>query len=115
MRIYKDHVTSTPYRWSPDNSTTARPTTAPLKFVMFSGAMGSAFSLDVRLYPNLHRMYYCKRHGYQFVHQLSNQFVHYFPHNTWEVRVRRYRRATTALTTRTPCIVPSHDRGTLKG
>ena len=79
-RIYYSTTNSTPYTYTPKIPGIRRQ-----KILIFSGCSGSAQNLDTRLYINMHRMYYAKRHGYSFVHQLSNQFTSYFPHNTWEV------------------------------
>ncbi len=37
------------------------------------------------LYLHLSKMYYAKRHGYNFLLLMSAQFVHYFPSNLYEV------------------------------
>lgn len=49
--------------------------------VMLSGMEASADKLDLMLYPTLAKMYYAKRHGYEFTSRLSNQFLPYFQHN----------------------------------
>ena len=54
---------------------------------MLSGG-GAERDLDSQVPLALHRMYYAKRHGYGYLHLLSNQFAPYFSLNTWEVRER---------------------------
>ena len=58
----------------------------PRSVALVTGCFATAYTLDVRLYPTLAKQYYALRHGYTFVHQVSNQFDSYFAYNTWEVR-----------------------------
>lgn len=55
----------------------------PYQILILTGSHGSAYSLDYRLYPSIAKMYYAKRHGYKFMHRLSNQFKPYF-RSTWQ-------------------------------
>lgn len=61
----------------------ARPK-ATLSAVMLTGMEVSAHRLDQKLYINLSKMMYCKRHGYKFLQLSSNQFRHYFDPHTFE-------------------------------
>jgi len=51
---------------------------AKASVVFLTGMEGGGARLDEKLYVNLSKMMYCKRHGYRFLQLLSNQYRHYF-------------------------------------
>lgn len=76
---YNDSELFTYHKPKPENEFQKK-----LNIVILSGCHGSAYALDHRMHLNFARMYYARRHGYVFQHQLSNQFTPYFPHTLWE-------------------------------
>lgn len=47
--------------------------------VIMTGSDGSASHLDTRKYMTLSKMYYAKRHGYDFAYITSDEVLDYFP------------------------------------
>jgi len=88
-RIQYNSTFSVPYVHPPvapegpgdGNSTSRKPR---LTAVLLTGMEASAQRLDHKLYLNIAKMAYCKRHGYKFLTLTSNQFRPYFEPHTFE-------------------------------
>ena len=82
-RIYQDFNTSRPYVHPPLSDAGADAGagggSGKLKVVIMTGSQASASALEAKLFLQLSKQMYCKRHGYTFYQPLSNQFTAFFP------------------------------------
>ena len=74
-RIFSNISHSVPYQ-HPKN-----PPKGKFSAVILVGTSASASSIENRMYMQISKQYYAKRHGYKFMHLLSNQIVEYFPND----------------------------------
>jgi hypothetical protein len=56
-----------------------------IKVVLLSGSRINGITLDQRMYINLSKQYYAKRHGYKAIFVTSDQFQEFFHPNTFKV------------------------------
>ena len=94
-RVRFDSAFSTPFE-HPIDSFERR---SRASILMVSGSSGNADKLSDNMHITLSKMHYARRHGYKYIHQLSDQFEPYFPQNLFEVT--GYRPSSRSLSPKT--------------
>jgi len=70
-----NHSSYSYYRSNPSN----------VSAVIMMGTTATASSFITRMYLSLSKMYYAKRHGYDFSYMTSTEFQEYFPQDLFKV------------------------------
>ena len=73
-----NHSSYSYYRSNPSN----------VSAVIMMGTTATASSFITRMYLSLSKMYYAKRHGYDFSYMTSTEFQEYFPQDLFKARIQ---------------------------